>query len=216
MDVADSRVEMIRLLIEHGADPNRKGAGAYAAEPIFHCFFADEVRVLLDAGANIDVRQRPLNETPLMKCGQLATMFPEYVNIAKLLVKRGADLSLTCRLGLDAETRAHRHWESTHNLQTANPNAADAISNMDLTSSRHLADWLRDVRLAGGYEKFAKEPRVTLARLRLLCEHGRASPPDDATNEARALERLFGPRKPFPKGVFWLVVQFWQSDRDVY
>ena len=60
VDVADSRVEMIRLLIEHGADPNRKGAGAYAAEPIFHCFFADEVRVLLDAGANIDVRQRPL------------------------------------------------------------------------------------------------------------------------------------------------------------
>ena len=188
----DSRVEMIRLLIEHGADVNYNANGNH---PIFHCGSAEEVRVLLDAGVDVDVRTQNTGMTTLMFYSQFAPTFPAIVDIAKFLVKRGANLSLTCYMGLDAEEYARRIAE---NVQ-----------------ARHLVDWLADVRRAGGYQKFVREPRVALARLHLLCERGRASPPDGATKEDRALERLFGPRTPLPRGVFWLVVQYWRSDRDV-
>ena len=202
-----SRVEMMRLLIEHGADASRKVSGI---EPIFHCFYPEEVRVLLDAGADVNVQNNaPLpNMTPLMACGQAAPMCPAMVDVAKYLVKRGADLSLTNYLDMDAETYARRNSEHMHRLTLH----SELLPTIPLSP---LADWLADVRRAGGYQKFVKEPRVALVRLRLLCERGRASPPDGATKEARALERLFGPRTPLPRGVFWLVVQYWRSDRDV-
>ena len=211
--VGPSRVEMLRLLIEHGADANASNRQDGGLEPIFLCDYPEEVRVLLDAGVDVNVFSRGGN-TPLMHCGRLASCFPFIVDVAKFLVKHGADVSLTNRLGQDAETItrvASNMMQSLAEEQQLDSRFALA----DWVPARHLADWLADVRRAGGYAKFVKEPRVALARLRLLCERGRASPPDGgATKEARALERLFGPRTPLPRGVFWLVAQYWRSDRD--
>ena len=207
--VGPSRVEMLRLLIEHGADASRKVSGI---EPIFHCFYPEEVRVLLDVGVDVDLLSCN-GTTPLMNCGGLAPRFPFIVDVAKFLVKRGADVSLTNRLRQDAETITRitsDMMQCLAEVQQLDSRFAPA----DLAPARHLVDWLADVRRAGGYQKFVREPRVALARLRLLCERGRASPPDGATKEARALERLFGPRTPLPRGVFWLVAQYWRSDRD--
>lgn len=214
-----SRVEMMRLLIEHGAEVSHTPNGI---EPIFYCACAEEVRVLLDAGGDVNVQLSAPNGpglTPLMYYLQFAPTFPAMVDFAKFLVKCGADLSLTSFLG-DAETLVRRTCEHMQRFQMQteehNLEVPHFLAEMDLAASRHLADWLADVRRAGGYAKFVREPRVALARLRLLCERGRASPPDGgATKEDRALERVFGPRTPLPRGVFWLVVQYWRSDRDV-
>ena len=59
-----------------------------------------------------------------------------------------------------------------------------------------------------------KEPRVELARLRLLCARGRATPLADPT-----LARLFGApnesiRRAIPKEIFWHVLAYWRSSRD--
>jgi hypothetical protein len=58
-----------------------------------------------------------------------------------------------------------------------------------------------------------KEPRVELARLRLLCARGRATPLADPT-----LARLFvapdESTRAIPKEVFWHILAYWRSSRD--
>ena len=85
---------------------------------------------------------------------------------------------------------------------------------------------LADVRLAGGWDAYVRYPRFKVLALRILCERGRAETDDPL------LRRLFpshapvepdGERPPLraraasglPKEVFWLVVEFWRSSRDV-
>ena len=85
-----------------------------------------------------------------------------------------------------------------------------------------LADFLAAVKRAGSYQKYLKEPRVELVRLRTLCARGRARPPADPV-----LERLFGgapetpsttkstrSSRPLPNEVFWHVVAYWRTSRD--
>jgi hypothetical protein len=75
--------------------------------------------------------------------------------------------------------------------------------------------FLRDVRLAGGWKRYANAPRVSLLILRELCNRGRAAPPPE-------LEALFctssdsarHTRKALPTPIFWHVLSFWRSDRD--
>ena len=80
---------------------------------------------------------------------------------------------------------------------------------------------MREIRAAGSWKAYARQPRVELVRLRSLCARGRATPPPE-------LERLFDcpssattktPKaaraaRPLPKEVFWLVLSFWRSSRD--
>ena len=49
-----------------------------------------------------------------------------------------------------------------------------------------IADYLRDVRAAGGIAKYRSEPRLQLLLLRALCSQGRASVIDDRAEEDAA------------------------------
>ena len=80
---------------------------------------------------------------------------------------------------------------------------------------------LADIRLAGGFKKYLRQPIVQLNLLRVLCEKGRAAAP------AGVLARLFpgartsGPRTRrnligsivLPKELFVHVLSFWRSAR---
>ena len=88
-----------------------------------------------------------------------------------------------------------------------------------------MKDLIRDVKRAGSWKRYAKEPRIELVRLRSLCARGRATPPPDPV-----LVRLFGAppkaqtqtrrathvanRRPLPNEVVWHVLAYWRSSRD--
>ena len=71
---------------------------------------------------------------------------------------------------------------------------------------------LRDFRAAGkDWKRYVAEPRKQLLVLRKLVERGRARPP---RWNAKALAGLLA-RNDLPDVLFWKVLAFWRSDRDV-
>ena len=73
----------------------------------------------------------------------------------------------------------------------------------------------RDYRAAGGtWKRYANEPRKQLLVLRRLVERGRARPPR-RSRRAEALAGLFGRDGLLPDVLFWKVLAFWRSSRDV-
>ena len=90
--------------------------------------------------------------------------------------------------------------------------------------------FMRDLTAAGSWKAYARAPRVELVRLRSLCDRGRATPPHAASGmqtlsvaEMVIFERLFAfPSSPttktkasLPNEVFWQILSFWRSSRDV-
>ena len=96
----------------------------------------------------------------------------------------------------------------------------------------NLIQHFRDYRAAGGtWKRYVAEPRKQLLVLRRLVERGRALPPriwmrgwtslartligrEPSDDGAKAVHDLFG-RKDLPDVLFWKVLKFWRSDRDV-
>ena len=125
------------------------------------------VDLLLTHGASVD-RRTADGMTPLMLAAAQGHM-----DIIRLLLKRGAVLTLTDGAGRNAEAAAERR-------------------------SRHdAAELLKEVRLSGGtWKRYISEPRRDLVVLRVLCSRGRAML---SSNEGRlvgpsqggALARLF-------------------------
>ena len=183
------RSDAVRLLLSRGANPN---LGVEEMLPLTQCEFPDEAIVLIDGGADVNGHDGIGNQL-LHYVGFRSSPLA----LAKVLVRRGADLSATGREGVDAE-QINR-----------------------LRGNFELANFLRDVRLAGGWKPYARAPRIELVRLRSLCARGRASPPPEPI-----LERLFGapasPTKakaarvarPLPNEVFWHVLSYWRTSRD--
>ncbi|KAK7242367.1 spectrin binding protein [Aureococcus anophagefferens] len=151
--------------------------------------------LLLDAGARVDERdergQTALHEAAVF--GRLA--------ICKLLLSRGASLDARDNSGEDPEAVARRNGKTT------------------------AADLLSAVRAAGSLRAYVAASRVQLLVLRILCEKGRASSPDTflarrlfpCEPERRAPLRIHSryARAALPKELFWHIVQFWRSDRDI-
>ena len=82
----ENRSNLVRLLCAHGANVNVVGKyqGGFACTPLHYCVHAEEAEILLDHGADIEVRDS-LGFTPLMSC--LYHNLP----LVRLLVRRGAD-----------------------------------------------------------------------------------------------------------------------------
>ena len=203
------RSELIRLLGARGADMNATCDNWLA--PLFWSansgVFVGEMSAMIDYGADVNTLDGPYSI--LMYCSRIESRYNQYnfsrAPLARLLIRRGADVFLTDEAGRDAEHHAR------HDIDKREDGSA-------------LADFLADVKRAGSYQKYLKEPRVELVRLRTLCARGRARPPADPV-----LERLFGGapetpsttkstrssrRRPLPNEVFWHVVAYWRTSRD--
>ena len=154
----------------------------------------ENVVAFLDAGAAINATTRD-GLTPLI----INARSPGNTrhDIVRLLVRRGADISLADNDGRDA-------------MMVANGQSRG---------------FLTDVMAAGGWKAFLRAPRIELVRLRSLCARGRARPPSSAS----FLQRLFGTpgssarstraakrtSNPLPNEVFWHVLTYWCTRRDL-
>ena len=110
--------------------------------------------LLLDCGADVDVRATDRRRTPLMRAADRtrsvrAEVMPAHLAMVRLLLSRGADVRAKDRMG----HQAHQ------------------IAAMG-TPVRAL---LSDVRAAGGWRSYVHRDRMRLLVLRALCEKGRAT-----------------------------------------
>lgn len=108
--------ETARMLLDHGADPNRAGMGAMKVTPLHAAVSSGQSQIvqwLLDAGADVDARQQ-MDYTPLM--GAAANARTEIID---LLLARGADRSLKSTDGKTAAdvAREHGHAEVAERLE---------------------------------------------------------------------------------------------------
>ena len=190
--------DVVRLLLEHGADAN--AADSCGSTPLHHSKSAVLSEMLLDAGANVNARSGPENfhATPLM------LVFDDDLELVRLLVSRGADLSLT-----DSSESAR--------------DAEVTFRGGRVTGSPRCADFLAGVKAAGSWRRYVRAPRVELLLLRFAVARGRATPPPvrlrTLSPETVIFERLFGASAEDPRAlpleVFWLVLAFWRTDRDI-
>ena len=197
-DFARDQRDVVRRLLKHGADAN--AADSFGNTPLHQSTSAELSEMLLDAGANVNARSGPDNfhATPLM------LVFDDDLELVRLLVSRGADLSLT-----DSSESA-RDSEAT-------------FREGKVTASPRCADFLADVRAAGSWFRYVRAPRVELLVLRFAVARGRATPPPvrlrTLSPETVIFERLFGASAEDPRAlpleVFWLVLAFWRTDRDI-
>ena len=154
-----------------------------------HLVGINRVRLLLDAGASVDIRDERL-QTPLHWAANTSTMAK-----TRLLVSRGASIDVIDQNGRSPEDFARFRGRT------------------------EKAEFLAAVRAAGGWPKYLREPRICLLMLRSLCQDGRATAPAGTVLERlfpsrSAARRRRVARTTLPKEVFWHVASFWRCDRD--
>jgi hypothetical protein len=91
----------------------------------------------------------------------------------------------------------------------------------DRTENETYLRLLADVRLSGGWKAYARAPRVDLLMLRVLCQRGRATAPRGplrrlfSTSFANSGAKRQARSALLPDALFWHVLSFWRSQRQV-
>ena len=208
------RAEIISLLLSRGADIDATDADGRTAvyEMLNHWTRHSSLpalRLLLSHGADVNLART--------NGGFLSGRSP--LMIASICNEQGPDIiRLLLRAGADPE---HRGNDSSGRPVTAEESYRSSRSMYSVRS----ADLLRDVRLAGGWVRYALQPHYDLLVLRALRHRGRAT---FSARTPEVLVRLFGApaqvrrrtRSAAREGVhvpdplFWRVLEF--SLRPVY
>ena len=234
--IGSDNMEMVRLLLARGVDVQ----GRYGSwTPLHYATLAGELgpwtradqgecfRILLEAGASVHAREDETLETPLMLAAGQGFTSPD---VLQVLLMYGSDVDAVDAEGCTAEdhARAALGYPIGAPILGADRRGPGVVEGT-------LA-LLRDYRAAGGtWKRYVAEPRKQLLVLRRLVERGRALPPriwmrgwtslartligrepsdDGKYDGAKAVHDLFG-RKDLPDVLFWKVLAFWRSDRDV-
>ena len=125
--------------------------------------------------------------------------------VLKLLVKYGADVDAVCEDEDIPTVEAHADMALGHPLPHQFDWSWHYWCRLPGVVEGTLA-FFRDYRAAGGtWKRYVAEPRKRLLVLRKLVERGRAAPPDGTLARVQGL----------PDVLFWKVLAFWRSDRDV-
>ena len=198
--------DVIRFLLEHGAEPNFSSGANHGIFPLHYVMTESKARLLLAHGARVDCRDAR-GTTPLMDAAHGGLL-----GLARLLLRRGADVAARDVDGVDAVTRARDalaacRWE-------ARPEG-------DYPAVIAL---LAAVDAAGSWKRYATQPTAALLALRRLVLAGRARPPpryrrlfgaapstcgrrSARTRSERAAASVA--RTTLPDDVFAVVLAFW-------
>ena len=196
--IRNLNIAAMNVLLRHGADPFAKmrvdhpfGADPYmgdgdsaihlAARTEVHnrdeeASTARVIELLLDAGVDVDTTN-PRGTTALMFAARR-----DHLSCVKLLLSRNADVFHRNNQGDDAQSLS-----PVYPIKYA------------------VAEFLAEVKKAGGWRPYVTAPRLRLVVLRALCDRRRATPPAGSV-----LARAFD----LPHGVFWNVVGYWRHGLD--
>ena len=195
------------LLLTRGADIDATDADGRTAVYELLNYWATygslpALKVLLSHGADVNKTKQSgflVGQTPLM-----------------IAISAGPDfVRMLLRAGADPEHRAH-------DLGLANSTAEEQARSDPYSQRSESADLLRDVRLAGGWARYALQPHYGLLVLRALCHRGRATlsarTPEvlvrlfsapDGRRRTRSTRATAGVRRVhLPDPLFWRVLEF--------
>ena len=210
-----SHTDLVRLLIERGADVNAleitRDGGISPASPL-HCacdrigdLSADAVSLLLDAKADVHYRTRdappeddaypeitPLGRTLFHFHNQSSWVkHPTALRIVTMLLRAGASLDAVCE-----ERTAEMELRGA---EEANPNLRH---NSTFVQIKAL---ISGVRAAGSWKSYCRLPHKSVLRLRSLITRGRARERLAATPAIKFILRRAD------NGVLWTILSFWQA-----
>ena len=197
--VNEKRAWLLVQLLIRGADVNirewRRGK-----RPLHYCELVEDARALIKYGAAINARGED-GATPLFS---ILAHDPPPLSLVRFLLSRGAELE---RIEVSCERPVFRRrscptihckWDSRNRKHPSRRGALHLI---------HV------VKAAGNVKKYLREPRVQLARLRLLCGRGRAFPPMAARTPYWLLFSGLA-SSMLPNDLFWYIISFWRTERD--
>ena len=220
--ISGGQVEIARLLLSHGVDVNNYHgmwtALHFAADSpgAWHGRQTELVRALLDAGASVDARKKAPSPksgcTPLLLAAQQDFTSPDTL---KVLLKYGADVNAVDALGRTADDHVRDLISESTCVYDSHGRSTWRHSRATLRDpilAEGALALFRDYRAAGGkWKRYVAAPRKQLLLLRKLVERGRARPPQAL---GKAPTDLFV-RKDLPDVLFWLILSFWRSSRDL-
>ena len=191
------RLKAIRFLLQRGADPNAQGH--QGALPLQSARIPEEAALLLDAGADID-RLGILTRSALYihAIGFALSSKDGRFPLVRYLVSRGADLFHRLKVYEDNVRDSDKVVEICEAGQGSIFDGSDDEPRLHVVVSRPIS---KEARNAGAHkcanfleicERVSadwRRPRIQLARLRSLCERGRALPPSSAKYRTAAKEQ---------------------------
>ena len=207
------------LLLSRGARVDATDSDGWTA---LHCLlnsfdaFGSPVRMLrllLSNGADVNLAINPRDEEGASKSPLMRAATDASPGVVRMLLRAGADPE-------------HCGNDSLGRLWMAEEDARSASYQEDplpFNSRRRAdcADLLRDVRLAGGWARYALQPHYDLLVLRALCHRGRATfsarTPEvlvrlfgapDGRRRTRSTRATEGVRVHLPDPLFWRVLEF--------
>mmetsp|Transcript_4211 Transcript_4211/g.14126 ORF Transcript_4211/g.14126 Transcript_4211/m.14126 type:complete len:222 (-) Transcript_4211:14-679(-) len=207
--------EIMRLLLERGADPNLPDCEYLCNTPLMLAGDERAIDLLVAYGADVNYASRTnvefedgLGKTALMSQAEMHRL-----GCVRALLRHGASLSLRAdngRTALETVQRVQRYMIHTHDLRTRE-------------KYQDVIDLLTAVETSGSWKKYVREPVVSLLSLRYLCLAGRATPPphllrcfgsplianaDKARTRSRRLASSAA-RTSLPDEVFEHILTFW-------
>ena len=206
------RAEAVEILLRHGADVHHEDN-----QDLLHaaaCFGSvDVATLLLDAGVSVEhvvpdeassvwnpdrgVFEYYEGWTPLFEAVRSGQF-----DVVRLLLSRGADPERRDSKGYTA----FRHGQRISGM-SERPEYFEVAR-----ECTRCLELFVTVRVAGGYGRYVRAPRIQLLVLRVLCERGRARPP--RRRRGGVLAGMFGETSPLPQECFWRICEYWRGIRD--
>ena len=206
---------IMSLLLSKGADVDSSDAdGRTALYRVLNHFGAHRslpaLRLLLSNGADVNLA---LHQTTGL--AGMDPYRPSWAGRSPLVNAAGGGkvdcVRMLLRAGADTEYRAGDGYTAEEYARSCSMSSYIDERKLRCTES---ADLLRDVRLAGGWVRYALQPHYDLIVLRALCHRGRAT---CSGRTPELLVRLFGApdgrpsnaaRRDLPDPHFWRVLEF--------